>query len=110
MWYVFPQIAGLGQSDRAKIYAIANLAEARAYLAHPILGPRLQKCVAALQDLAGNDAEQVFGTVDAAKLRSSLTLFVAAEGGSIFDAALRRWFGDPDALTLEILAGQQLQS
>ncbi len=101
MWFIFPQIAGLGSSEMARRYAIASLDEARAYLAHPVLGARLRDCVAALQDLTGTSAEAVFGGIDALKLRSSLTLFVEAGGGGLFTAALDRWFGgEADAATL----------
>ena len=103
MWYVFPQIAGLGHSDMARLYAIGSLDEARAYLAHPVLGARLRQCVAALDELAATSAEQVFGGIDALKLRSSLTLFAEAGGGSLFEAALERWFGAPDTQTLGLL-------
>jgi uncharacterized protein (DUF1810 family) len=104
MWYVFPQIAGLGRSATAQRYAIASLAEARAYLEHPLLGPRLRDCVSALQDLTSGTAEGVFGEVDAIKLRSSLTLFEAAGAGPLFAAALDRWFGGTrDPATLAIL-------
>jgi len=104
MWYVFPQVAGLGHSPMARRYAINSLDEARAYLAHPILGQRLRECVTALQALPDPSAEAVFGGIDAMKLRSSLTLFARAGGGEVFEAALERWFGAPDARTLEILA------
>lgn len=104
MWFVFPQIAGLGTSATAQRYAITSLDEARAYLAHPLLGRRLRDCVAALQDLTGTTAESVFGSVDAAKLRSSLTLFVAAGADPLLSAALDRWFdGVPDDATLRLL-------
>lgn len=104
MWYIFPQIAGLGRSDMAKRFAIRSLDEARAYLANPVLGARLRECVAALQDLTGVTAEAVFGDIDATKLRSSLTLFDEAGGGALFAAALERWFGGArDQATLEIL-------
>ena len=93
MWYIFPQLAGLGRSAIAQLYAIANLDEARAYLAHPVLGPRYVECVSALQDLSGSDPVAVFGEVDAVKLRSSLTLFEAAGERPLFTAALGRWFG-----------------
>jgi uncharacterized protein (DUF1810 family) len=105
MWFIFPQLADLGHSAMAKHYAIGSLAEARAYLAHPILGPRLRRCVAALQDLTDANAERAFGPVDAAKLRSSLTLFDEAGGGTPFDAALDRWFGGKDPTTLDLLGG-----
>ena len=103
MWYVFPQIAGLGHSAMARAYAIRSSAEARAYLAHPLLGPRLLACVDALQALPGGTAESVFGGIDAVKLRSSLTLFeAAAPDEPRFGAALDRWFGGMrDPATLE---------
>lgn len=105
MWYVFPQIAGLGSSAMAVRYAIASRAEAEAYLAHSILGPRLRECVAALMALPSTSAERVFGGIDAVKLRSSLTLFRAAGGGADFDAAIDRWFaGQADEATLRRLA------
>lgn len=78
MWFVFPQVAALGHSAISERFAIHSLAEARAYLAHPVLGGRLRECVGTLQDLSGTTAERVFGPVDAAKLTSSLTLFAAA--------------------------------
>jgi len=104
MWFVFPQIEGLGRSVMAMRYAIRSAAEARAYLTHPVLGPRLRDCVAAVLSLRDTTAEAVFGGVDAAKLRSSLTLFAAVGGGPPFDAALAHWFGGRrDPLTLERL-------
>jgi uncharacterized protein (DUF1810 family) len=104
MWFVFPQIAGLGRSPTAIHYAIKSLDEARAYLAHPLLGARLRESVAALQALPVADAEAVFGSVDALKLRSSLTLFAhAAPEERLFDEALNRWFGAPDAATLRLI-------
>ena len=78
MWFVFPQIAGLGRSQTAQHYAISGLAEARAYLAHPVLGPRLVECAHALTTLPTSDPVQVLGPVDAQKLRSSMTLFARA--------------------------------
>lgn len=106
MWFVFPQLAGLGRSPTAQHYAVASLDEARAYLAHPTVGQRLRECVRALQDLPhGNSAAGVLGDVDAMKLRSSLTLFEAAGGGVLFSAALDRWFGGVrDDSTLTLLA------
>ncbi len=101
MWFVFPQIAGLGYSAMAQRYAITSRAEAAAYLAHPLLGSRLRACLAALAALPPTSADAVFGAVDAAKLRSSLTLFAAAGGGADVDAALARWFaGEADPATL----------
>jgi uncharacterized protein (DUF1810 family) len=104
MWYVFPQIRGLGSSPMARRFAIQSLDEARAYLDDPVLGVRYRECVAELQALAGTTAEQVFGQIDAMKLRSSLTLFAEAGGGPAVEAALARWFGGPDEATLRILA------
>lgn len=104
MWFIFPQVAGLGSSEMAQRYGIVSLDEARAYLAHPLLGERLRECTAALQDLTMAKADAVFGEVDAMKLRSSLTLFVQAGGGPLFDAALARWFGGrKDEETLRLL-------
>jgi uncharacterized protein (DUF1810 family) len=105
MWFIFPQVAGLGLSEMSRQYAIGSIEEAQAYLAHPLLGARYRECVAALQDLVGTTAEGVFGSVDAAKLRSSLTLFAeAAPRDSLFEAALQRWFeGDKDERTIDIL-------
>jgi len=106
MWFVFPQLAGLGHSDMARRYAVASLDEARAFLAHPFLGARYRACVEALGHLPATTATAVFGPVDAAKLRSSLTLFaLAAPGEALFAAALDRWFGgNADARTAELLA------
>ncbi|WP_068080381.1 DUF1810 domain-containing protein [Novosphingobium rosa] len=103
MWFIFPQLAGLGHSAMARRYAIASLAEARAYLAHPLLGPRYQACVAALQALKRKDAQDLFGPVDALKLRSSLTLFARASADPAITAALTDWFGDEDPATLCLL-------
>jgi uncharacterized protein (DUF1810 family) len=105
MWYIFPQISGLGRSAMAQRYAIAGPDEARAYLAHPLLGPRYVECVEALQDLIGSDPVAVFGEVDAVKLRSSLTLFEAVGERPLLAAALVRWFGGVrDERTLKRLA------
>jgi uncharacterized protein (DUF1810 family) len=105
MWFVFPQIAGLGRSPTAQHYAIASLGEAEAYAAHPVLGPRLRECVRALTELEGRSAEQVFGGIDAMKLRSSMTLFArAAPDEPLFRAVLERYFGgEEDPATLERL-------
>src|SRR2546421_12541701 len=101
MWFVFPQIAGLGYSPTARAYAITSLSEARAYLAHPVLGPRLAECAAILAGLPGRTAEQVFGEVDALKLRSSMTLFMHADPGQpVFGRVLEQYFdGIPDSAT-----------
>jgi uncharacterized protein (DUF1810 family) len=94
MWFVFPQIAGLGMSAMSQRYAIASLDEARAYLAHPVLGPRLAECARILTELGGHSAEEVFGGIDAVKLRSCMTLFArASEDDSVYDAVLDQYFG-----------------
>lgn len=104
MWFVFPQIAGLGRSETARFYAIADAGEARAYLAHPLLGARLHEAVAAAVAAPGS-AEAIFGGIDAIKLRSSLTLFAAvADDPAPFRHGLERFFGGrPDLATLERL-------
>jgi uncharacterized protein (DUF1810 family) len=79
MWFVFPQVAGLGMSAMSREYAISSVAEARAYLAHPVLGPRLRECARIVEATEGRSAGAIFGPVDALKLRSSMTLFAAAE-------------------------------
>jgi len=101
MWFIFPQIAGLGYSPVSRAYAITSLAEARAYLAHPVLGPRLTECAAILTRLPGRSAEPVLGEVDALKLRSCVTLFMhAAPGEPVFRQVLDRYFdGVPDPAT-----------
>ena len=94
MWYVFPQIAGLGQSPTSRTFAISSLEEARAYLAHPVLGVRIAECAGILTDLAGRSAEQIFGGLDALKLHSSMTLFArAAPEDPRFGAVLERYYG-----------------
>jgi uncharacterized protein (DUF1810 family) len=94
MWFVFPQIAGLGRSPTAREYAISSLDEARAYLAHPVLGPRLLESARVLTELAGRSAEEILGPTDAMKLRSSMTLFArAAPGEPVFAQVLARYFG-----------------
>ena len=93
MWFVFPQITGLGRSATAQHFAISGLAEARAYLAHPVLGPRLVECARILTELPGTDAVAVFGPVDAQKLQSSMTLFTrAAPDEQIFHRVLEQYF------------------
>ncbi len=105
MWFVFPQVAGLGRSEPARHYALDGLEEARAYLAHPVLGPRLRACCQALLDLPAADAVTVMGPVDAQKLRSSMTLFArAAPDEPVFAQVLHRFFdGACDPLTLQRL-------
>lgn len=93
MWFVFPQIAGLGQSQMSRMYAIGSLDEARAYLAHPVLGPRLRECARVVAETQGKTADAVFGGIDAVKLRSSMTLFHSADPSEpAFKAVLDRYF------------------
>jgi uncharacterized protein (DUF1810 family) len=101
MWFVFPQITGLGRSAMAQYYAIRSLDEARAYLAHPVLGRRLRDCAEAVLAVEGRSAVQIFGGIDAMKLRSSMTLFLRAEpGAAVFRQVLDVCFdGVPDAAT-----------
>ena len=101
MWFIFPQIAGLGYSPAAQTYAIASLAEARAYLAHPLLGARLLECASILTRVPDRTAEQILGGIDAMKLRSSITLFTcAAPSEPVFRQVLDQYFdGAPDSAT-----------
>jgi uncharacterized protein (DUF1810 family) len=105
MWFVFPQIAGLGQSLTSRRFAISSLEQARSYLKHPVLGPRLIECASIVEQLKGRSAEQIFGTVDAQKLRSSMTLFArAAPEEAVFAQVLNRYFdGAPDPATDQCL-------
>ncbi|MHA7283520.1 DUF1810 domain-containing protein [Arthrobacter sp. TMS2-4] len=107
MWFVFPQIAGLGSSPTAVRYAVASLDEAEAYLSHPVLGPRLMESTQALLSLDGNDPVAVFGGIDARKLQSCMTLFNrAAPQEPWFQAVLDRYYGGvEDPATTSILAG-----
>jgi uncharacterized protein (DUF1810 family) len=106
MWFIFPQLRGLGRSETAHYYGIASIEEAHAYLAHELLGSRYRESVEALQRLHTSDPVAVFGSIDAMKLRSSLTLFEAASPEPLFSAALDRWFGgERDAATQQMLAG-----
>ena len=102
MWFIFPQISGLGHSATALHYAISSLAEARAYLAHAVLGARLKECVQLVLDIEGRTIEQIFGYPDHLKFHSSMTLFAAAEPEArVFAAALEKYFGGRrDAATL----------
>lgn len=106
MWFVFPQLAGLGSSPMAQKFAIVSLAEARAYLAHPVLGARLDECTRLVIAAAGRPIEDILGYPDDLKFRSSMTLFehAAMPEESVFSQALRAFFhGDPDPRTLELL-------
>jgi uncharacterized protein (DUF1810 family) len=112
MWFVFPQLAGLGSSPMAQRYAIGSLAEARAYLDHPLLGPRLSECAEALLEVTGRTAREILGSPDDLKLRSCATLFAAAASpGSPFERLLDRYYGghgDPETLRrLGIAPGQR---
>lgn len=105
MWFVFPQVAGLGRSETARFYALSGLDEAQSYLAHPTLGPRLVECADTVAALPTSDPVSVFGTVDATKLKSSMTLFAHAaqtdEDRAPFRAVLDRFFGgaeDPETV------------
>jgi uncharacterized protein (DUF1810 family) len=105
MWFVFPQIAGLGGSPTAARYAMASLDEARAYLAHPVLGPRLVTCVESVNGLSGATAEAIFGFPDVLKFRSCLTLFAeAAPDAAPFRRALETYYGAPCERSLALLA------
>ena len=106
MWYVFPQVAGLGSSRRAQRYAISSREEAEAYLEHPILGPRLRECTEIVNGVEGRSANDIFGSPDDLKFRSSMTLFDAvADDSTPFRTALEQYFdNDPDQKTLEFLS------
>jgi uncharacterized protein (DUF1810 family) len=105
MWYVFPQIEGLGTSEISRRYAIRSIEEARAYLEDPVLGPRLKECAEAVLDVAGRSAHEIFGSPDDMKLRSCATLFArASRPGSPFERLLEKYFGgERDPLTLRLL-------
>jgi uncharacterized protein (DUF1810 family) len=109
MWFVFPQIAGLGQSPTSRRYAISSLEEAREYLAHPVLGPRLIECARVVGELEERSAQDVFGGIDALKLRSSMTLFARADPGNpVFGRVLDAYFGGvPDDATERLLAAER---
>jgi len=105
IWFVFPQIAGLGQSPTSRHFAISSLEEARAYLAHPVLGPRLIDAARIVAELEGQTAQEIFGGIDAMKLRSSMTLFAYADSANpIFAQVLAAYFGGiPDEATERLL-------
>jgi len=107
MWFVFPQIAGLGRSELARRFAISSREEAEAYLGHPVLGPRLEECARLVNLVEGRPIGQILGAPDDAKFRSSMTLFAhVAPGNRVFREALEKYFGgEPDRLTLERLNG-----
>jgi uncharacterized protein (DUF1810 family) len=104
MWFIFPQLAGLGRSPTAQFYGIRSLQEARAYLAHPILSARYREAIQALRHWSSTKtAAEILGDVDALKLKSSLTLFENASGDPLFAETLQAFFGEPDRATLHIL-------
>lgn len=107
MWFVFPQIAGLGQSPTARKYAVTSLDEAKAYLGHPVLGPRLAECAGVVAALEGRTAREIFGGTDERKLHSSMTLFLRADPRQgVFQEVLAKYFdGRPDAATDRLLGG-----
>lgn len=111
MWFIFPQLAGLGSSPTAQFYAIASFAEAGEYLAHPLLGPRLADCTAAMLGHRGRTALAILGSPDDMKFRSSMTLFSRVESTSpLFGEALAAFFnGAPDARTLDLLGQPKLR-
>ena len=102
MWFIFPQVKGLGHSPMSREFGISSIAEAQAYLQHPVLGARLRECARILMGAAGKSAADIFGHIDAMKLRSSLTLFMTAEPGEpIFRELLDKYFdGAPDQETV----------
>jgi uncharacterized protein (DUF1810 family) len=105
MWFIFPQFAGLGHSQPSRFYAISSLEEAEEYLRHPVLGPRLLECAGIVAATEHRSAQQIFGAIDAQKLRSSMTLFMrAAPDEPVFQRVLDRYFqGRPDAATDELI-------
>jgi uncharacterized protein (DUF1810 family) len=105
MWYIFPQFAGLGFSSMSARFAIKGIEEARAYLGHPLLGPRLTECAQAVLDVSDRSASQIFGSPDDLKLRSCATLFASVSpSGSVFHKLLEKYFaGQPDAKTVRLL-------
>jgi uncharacterized protein (DUF1810 family) len=105
MWYVFPQISGLGDSAMSRAYAITSIDEAKAYWAHPVLGSRLSACTRLVQDVQGRSIEDIFGYPDHLKFHSSMTLFDRAAPGGLFKTALATYFdGATDPSTIAILA------
>lgn len=107
MWFIFPQIDGLGSSSTARLYAIKSMEEARQYLDHPVLGPRLMECAEAVLAIEGRSASEIFGYPDDLKLKSSMTLFAqVAQPHSVFSRVLEKYYrGEQDARTLDLLDG-----
>jgi len=112
IWFIFPQIAGLGHSAMAQQFAINSLDEAKAYLQHPVLGQRLRECTQLVLNVEGRSADEIFGYPDNLKFRSCMTLFMTATtDNTLFKAVLDKYFdGQPDQLTLDILAQQSFKS
>jgi uncharacterized protein (DUF1810 family) len=112
IWFIFPQITGLGHSTMAQQFAIASLSEAKAYLQQPILGQRLRDCTQLVLDVSGRSAEEIFSYPDNLKFRSCMTLFMtAATDNTLFKAALLKYFdGQADQMTLDILTRQSFES
>ena len=112
MWFIFPQLAGLGASAISRRFALTSLEEARAYLAHAVLGPRLRECTRLANAIEGRSARQIFGAPDDVKFRSSMTLFaLAAPDEPLYAEALRKYFGEePDVRTLELLGLRRPQA
>jgi uncharacterized protein (DUF1810 family) len=109
MWFIFPQIRGLGQSPTAQRFSISSLDEARAYLRHPVLGPRLLECTRLVQSIEGRTAQQIFGSPDDLKFRSCMTLFAEADARRPeFEAAIRKYYGgEYDLSTRKLLEGRR---
>lgn len=106
MWFVFPQLKGLGSSETAQRYAISSRTEAEAYLTHPVLGPRLRECTVIVNGIEGRSAHEIFGSPDDQKFRSSMTLFDAvADDPTPFRTALQGYYDGPDKQTLRFLSG-----
>jgi uncharacterized protein (DUF1810 family) len=107
IWFIFPQLKGLGRSSTSEYYGIGSIDEAKAYLRHPLLGRRLVECAELVNRVEESSVDEIFGFPDNLKFRSSMTLFAeAAEDKTIFEAALKKYFGgEPDARTLELLSG-----
>ena len=105
IWFIFPQMKGLGHSPQSEFYGIGSLEEAAAYLKHPVLGPRLEECTILVNQVAGRTINQIMGYPDDLKFRSSMTLFARAAGEhSVFRDALKKYFGgEPDSVTLDLL-------
>ena len=104
MWFIFPQLGALGRSPTAKFYGLAGLDEARAYLAHEVLGPRLVECTGLVNAVSGRSAHEIFSSPDDLKFRSSVTLFRLAGGGAVFETALQKYFdGVQDEATVRLV-------